>query len=401
MKKIFFFVTLLSFGFVFNSTLIYKSYSANICATSGAGTNYAAGGNNAGVDAEGALLVKDEGGGDVTSFARAASPTVFDFGGSNDSCDITPDNYEMTFYELGLCKETPLRAANWSHTNTIDHDVSFCSKIFVNSSGKATNVQPGVETNLVTEPIILPLGTYPYMYAIINSHVRMKHIQKFINSDGTDATITGYKNSGSVCYTGKDDNGDIFVNSHTFELQGSSVGGPDVLHGITLPADFTGTTNTARYNCGTFADATASGANDWTTTIINSLDERLLQTDDDGNITGYDATKFRNAAGSWQTDADVPGISVTYSLRKTDNTSIATNQEDARRILFIQKHDNPIKISELTVGLKFELKTNNAINVRVHQQASSDTVLMGTRMMANPPVMNIQTKTRRSRGAWN
>ena len=119
-----------------------------------------------------------------------------------------------------------------------------------------------------------------------------------------------------------------------------------------------------------------------------------------GSITGYDATKFRNAVPTWQTDADVSGITIAYSLRKTDNTSIATNQEDARRILFIQKHDKPIDISELTVGLKFELKTNNAINIRVFQETSSDTTLMGTRMMANPPVMNIKTKTRRSRGAW-
>lgn len=399
MKKIFFFVALISFGFVFNSTLISKSYSANICATSGAGTSYGAGGSNAGVDAEGALLVKDEGGGDVTSFAKVATPTVFDFGGDQDSCDITPDNYEMTFYEIGLCKETPLRAANWSHSNTIDHDVSSCSKIFTDSSGKVTNIQPGVETDLITGAIILPIGSYSYVYAIINSHVRMKHIQKFINSDGTDATIVGYKNSGSVCYTGKDDNGDIFVNTHTFELQGSSVGGPDVLHGIALPTSFTGTTNTARYKCGTYANAIASGANDWTTTIINSFDERLL-TVVNGNITGYDATKFRNAVPTWQADADVSGITIAYSLRKTDNTSIATNQEDARRILFIQKHDKPIDISELTVGLKFELKTNNAINIRVFQEASSDTTLMGTRMMANPPVMNIKTKTRRARGTW-
>ena len=95
----------------------------------------------------------------------------------------------------------------------------------------------------------------------------------------------------------------------------------------------------------------------------------------------------------------------TFYLLKTDNETIADTQENARRILLIQIHDDPIVVSEQTVGFKLNFKTINAINVRIYQEADQgtenrDELLMGTRMMANEMFVQIQTKTRRSRGAW-
>ena len=78
----------------------------------------------------------------------------------------------------------------------------------------------------------------------------------------------------------------------------------------------------------------------------------------------------------------------------------------ARRILLVQINDeNPTKISENTVGFKIRFKTDNAINVRIYQEADAsgenrDEILHGTKMQANELWLDFQTKTRRSRGAW-
>ena len=71
----------------------------------------------------------------------------------------------------------------------------------------------------------------------------------------------------------------------------------------------------------------------------------------------------------------------------------------------IQMHADPIIISEETIGFKLNFLTNNAVNVRVYQEEDKDgenrdELLMVTRMIANELYINIQTKTKRRRGAW-
>ena len=72
-----------------------------------------------------------------------------------------------------------------------------------------------------------------------------------------------------------------------------------------------------------------------------------------------------------------------------------------RRILWIQHDpDNLIKITENTIGLKLSFKTNNAMNMQVHQDANADTELMANQIHGGTIFGNVQVKTRRSRGAW-
>ena len=124
-KFISFFISLITFSFILNFSLISDSHSNDIdepyvlCATASAGTVYSGSGADAGKSAEGAILVEDLGDGDLTSFALASSPTNFNVGGTDQSCDITPDKYKVILYRLGLCNENPYRRPDDTHTNTI------------------------------------------------------------------------------------------------------------------------------------------------------------------------------------------------------------------------------------------------------------------------------------------
>jgi len=400
-----FLLTVITFSIVLNFSFISDSHSYNVCATAAAGTQY---GN--GDDAEGAILVKDEGDGDITSFALASSPTSFTFGGQEQSCDITPDHYKITIYKIGLCLNNPFKEdddSNGEHNNTVGPALESCVTIFNNDDGKEVDIEPTGSVPLLDQAFVIPMGEYKYPYVILNNHIHLKHIQKFINHDDSNAAIKGYHassedkftNRGTVCYTGKDNSGNIWVNTHTFELQaGSADPAYTTLHGTTLPTQFTGTPTKTRYRCGTLAEANAG--NDWTTTIINSFGNRLWQ-----STSSVDTTNFRNYTGCCNSNAEVPGITQFFYLLKNDNLTIADTQENARRIFVGQIHDTPTKITEETIAFKLRFKTNNAINVRIYQEEDSggenrDELLMGTRMMANEIYLNIQTKERRTRGRW-
>ena len=356
-------------------------------------------------DDEGRIKVKDEAGGDITSFALVTSPGVYDVGGSEDSCDITPDNYRITVYELAICKENPwVQPSGLSkNINVPNIDENGCIKIF--SGNKEIIITPDGEVNLLDGDVSLPVGSYPYLAIILDSHIGLKHIQEFINDDGSDATISGYRTTGTAkgtaCYTALDDNGAEFWNTHTFETQSAN---RINLHGEPLALNYTGTQPNARYRCGTLAEAKAGNA--YSTTIINSLGSREFEK----NSGSWTPENFRNYVGdhtdaSWVTGPEMEiapgeGLRASYFLVNTDN-SAAKSQEEARRIFGVQYFGNgATEISENTVGLKLFFKTFNAINVRIYQEAADDQELMATRMVANPFVIKVSTKTKRITRAW-
>ena len=413
-KSISFILTLVTFSFIINFSLISDGHSYIVCATAPAGTTYSSG-TDSGKNAEGAILVQDDGSGDITSFALATSPTVFDQGGGQ-SCDITPDQYKLVFYRIGLCTENPFREPSATNTNTIKSDLSSCSTIFDDTSGKEVILLPGGEVDLFDKPALIPVGSFNYSYLILSNHVSVKHTQKFITAaDNSPALIKGYHatsqvktlDRGTVCYTGQDNSGNPFVDTYSWEIDSSGVsGGISSLHGHDLPDMFPGTPMHTRYRCGTIDEA-AAGL-DWATTIVNTIGDRLVQTSVvSGNVQvdSFDTTKFRNASACCHTNSNLPDLSQFYNLLKTDNSTLATDMDTARRILLVQINNTPAKISEDTVGFKIRFKTNNAINVRIYQEVDAggenrDEILHGTKMQMNAPFLSFQTKTRRTRGAW-
>ena len=60
-----------------------------------------------------------------------------------------------------------------------------------------------------------------------------------------------------------------------------------------------------------------------------------------------------------------------------------------------------MNITENTVGFKLNFKTNNAIELGVHEESgNNDEILQATMISVGNIFINIQTKTRRARGAW-
>ena len=371
-------------------------------------------------DANGAILVNEEGNEDLSSFALATDPTNFniiDRGNINDeeadmgaSCDITPDNYKMTFFKTGFCAENPYREPVDAASNTINADLSSCVSIFDNDSGKEVIIQPDAEVDLIDDELILPIGSYPFQFAILDNVVQIKHEQVFVAAPGAgDFDILGYnpvdrngdaEHMGKICYTSTNDAGKQFVSVQSNEL---GVTGSTTLRGYTLPVRNTGVQPSALFRCrssvGTGVDAPAYMVN-----ILNSFG-RPMCTYSPGDTCTRDTSKFRNASRADPGfSKQFPNIAQAYYLLKSDNT-IATTPENVRRILWIQfDPDNLIRITENTVGLKLNFKTNNAMQMQIHQDGSDsfarDEELMANQIHGGTIIGQIQVKTRRSRGAW-
>jgi hypothetical protein len=400
--------------FIFNILNIAPSYSVESYVSNDSYTICA-------TDANGAILVNDEGNEDLSSFALATDPTNFnliDRGNINGaeadmgaSCDITPDNYKMTFFKTGFCAENPYRTPVDAASNTINADLSSCVNIFDNDAGKEVVIQPDAEVDLLEGELLLPLGNYPFQFAVLDNVVQIKHEQVFVAASGAgDFDILGYnptnndksdtEHKGKICYTSTNDAGKQFVSVQSNEL---GVSGSTTLRGYTLPVRNTGVQPSALFRCrssvGTGVDAPAYMAN-----ILNSFGSPMC-TYSPGATCTRDTSEFRNAGNNAAGFSSIfPRISQAYYLLQSDNT-IATTPENVRRILWIQHDpDNLISITENTVGLKLNFKTNNAMQMQIHQDGSDSfarvTELMANQIHGGTIIGQIQVKTRRSRGAW-
>ena len=411
--------------FIFNIFYSIPSYASTV-------VNYVSGYVQCATDANGAIYVNDEGSGDVSSFAYASdyaldtSSTSFNLtqrsnvsGSMVDtgaSCDITPDNYKLKFDKTGFCTENPYRQPEDSASNTINADLSSCINVFDNASGKEVNIQPNVEVDLLDgETLTIPIGTYPFQFSILENVVLIKHTQEFVAAPGAaDFDIRGYMeeggnvdaHSGKICYTSRNDAGNILVSTLSNEL---GVAGATALKGYTLPVRNTGVSPSSLFRC---ADAIGSGnaGLDWFATILNNLGNNMCKYSPEVGTCTRDTSNFRNAGKQDRGFNDnFPTVAQGYYLLKSDNT-IATTPENVERIMWIQ-HDtnNVINITENTIGLKINFKTNNAMQMQIHQDKEnlvadeykpSDTDLLANQIFGNTIFGNIQTKTRRSRGAW-
>jgi hypothetical protein len=394
MIKKLFYITFL-FSVILTGNNIANAANYSICAT----------------NADGAILV-DERDGDNTSFALASSPTSFTHANSDDAdqggyCEVTPDNYKIKMFKMGLCTEDPYRTPDAGAGNTIGADLSSCVTVFDKSAGKEVNIQPGGEVDLLDgEALILPIGTYSYIYALIDNVIQIKHIQEYAIASGAgDFDIRGYHatvNDGSAgvgkfCYTGLDTNSKKFVFTTNQERQITSF---TTLRGYTLPTKFTGKQTTAGFLCGT--ESEANSGNDWAISIVDSFGSRMATGNNSGLPTARTASNFRNAAQQEEGfHDDFPTIQQSYYLYNSSDTP-ATSATAVEKILFIQNDtDNIVNITENTTGFKMNFKTNNAIEMAVYEEAgANDEILQATAVNGNTIFVQIQTKTRRARGAW-
>ena len=106
-------------------------------------------------------------------------------GARGDQCSDTPDEYEITFYKLGIC--TASTAAN---------DLSSCQYIVDNDAGVEHVIVAGTSGAMAIPEFAIDPGTYPYMVVVLSNKLGIKHSFTASNS------VTGVSSSaGTTCWT--------------------------------------------------------------------------------------------------------------------------------------------------------------------------------------------------------
>ena len=361
-NKLSFYMIVITLSVVFN--LLTQSSSeagATGCAKNGADT---------------AILVTP---GDDKPFALAGTTTY-----DQDQCSQEPMYYKVKFFKVALCSSDPYK-------NTADPDFSSCTNIFNDTSGVEKVLRPDQDTNLLDDDLLLNVGTYPYLVVIVDNHLNIKHRQQYVleSDHSSGATILGNATgSGDWCWT------IAAVTTYTnFIADGNGNNWPtsyNTAHGVTLLESGTGTTN-ARLKCGSSKPGLAAMA--YATEIIDDLAENPDSED-------FQASSGANYEGDPDGDTRLSGITMAQNLLQIDNTSIATTGNNARRLVSYFKYDDPVTITENTVGFKLRFNTYSSVSIDMAVDTGDGNKIYGAKMGADAFVIQVQTKTKRARGTW-
>jgi len=364
-NKISLFIAVITLSFIFNLlTQTSSEAAATGCKKTDDGT---------------AILVTA---GDDTPFAFAGTSNY-----NQDNCSQEPDEYKIKFFKVALCTADPYKGA-------ADPDFSTCSNIFNDTNGVEKTLKPDTETDLLDGNLLLPVGTYPYLVVTVDNHLKIKHKQKYVlASDGTSAaTIIGQggggSNTGAWCWSR------AVVTTYT---------GLDASAGDDHPTDYDtdqGLTNGAIKKSGSttslaqLACASSEPSDSdvvFATEIIDDLQ------DSDPPVTADFERHFDYESALAETG--VAGIEMAQNLLKDDSVSIATTPNNARRLLSHFKYASPVVISENTVGFKLRFSTFSSVSIDMSvPQGGTD--IYGAKVGADPFMVQVQTKTKRARGAW-
>jgi hypothetical protein len=296
-----------------------------------------------------------------------------------DACQTQPLFYKLKFYKVALCSSDP-------YTGNADPDYSSCIDIFNNSSGKEVIIEPDAEVGLLDGDLLLPVGSYQFLTVVVSNHIKIKHKQKYVYADGTRPEMHGKGDTGGsltdtdTCYTTE------MVTTYTGAFEGGTGdmeydAGYNTAHGGVTTVNSAGTSALATMEC-----VSGDPASDYAyaTEIIDHF--------------GDDNTLVPNMAyGSMLADTGVD-VQLAGTMLKNDNTSVATTPEEALRIAAHFKYTNPVKISENTVGFKLNFATTRGVSLDGSQDGSNHIYM--AKVGADPFTIEIQTKTRRTRGAW-
>ena len=320
----------------------------------------------------------------------AETDQVLSGGTFTNNCNNQPDFYKVKFYKAALCTADP-------YVTKASPDYSSCTDIFSNASGKDVIIQPGTDTDLIDQPLVLPVGSYPYLAVVVDNHLKIKHTQKYVYENSSDRVpMHGFDEPGNAtnkdtCYTldkvttytnlladGATDN---YPTSYA-----SAQGGVTILQSGNRDKD------TSLLKC--VSDASRTGY-DYATEIIDQFGEDKTYT-----VAAGDASIDYEE----MSDTGLSGLEMAATMMKTDNVSIATAVNDARRIGAFFKYANPVIISEDTVGFKLNFATTLAVSLDASQNEDSadggDGKIWMSKVGADPFTIQVQTKTKRARGSW-
>ena len=305
------------------------------------------------------------------------------------NCNNQPDFYKVKFYKAALCTADP-------YVTKASPDYSSCTDIFSNVSGKDVIIQPGADTDLIDQPLVIPVGSYPYLAVVVDNHIKVKHTQKYVYENSSDRVpMHGFDETGNAtnkdtCYTLDK------VTTYT-NFIASSGGDYDASYasaqgGVTIMQSGNSDKDTSLLKC--VSDASRTGY-DYATEIIDQFGEDKTYT-----VAAGDASIDYEE----MSDTGLSGLEMAATMMKTDNVSIATAVNDARRIGAFFKYANPVKISENTIGFKLNFATTVAVSLDASQNEDSadggDGKIWMSKVGADPFTIQVQTKTKRARGSW-
>ena len=245
-----------------------------------------------------------------------------------DACNDTPDEYEITFYKLGLCTAT-----------TAANDLSSCQYIVNNTSGVEHVIKVGTSGTMAIPEFSIDNGTYTHMVVLVSNKLGIKHSFTATNS------LTGASSSaGTTCWT--------------------SVAGPSAYTNeqFTSPHGATAADGAQLISCGAAADS----APIFSYEVINKL-------------TGEECSDSWAANGDYASMGAIVNGTAEVSLLKTDN-SFATACTDAARILWTTTLTTPYVVTENST-FQLNMKTTDSVSVDFSNDENDNNIM---KMGADP-----------------
>ena len=249
-----------------------------------------------------------------------------------DACNDTPDEYEITFYKLGLCTATS--AAN---------DLSSCQYIVNNTSGVEHVIKVGTSGAMAIPEFSIDNGTYTHMVVLISNKLGIKHSFTATNTL-TGVAVGGTATTGTSCWT--------------------SVTGPSAYTNeqFTSPHGATTADGAQLIQCGT----AAASAPVFSYEVINKL-------------TGEECSDSWVANGDYSDFGSVGNGNAEVSLLKTDN-SFATACTDAARILWTTTLTTPYIVTADST-FQLNMKTTDSVSIDFSNDENDNNIM---KMGADP-----------------
>ena len=245
-----------------------------------------------------------------------------------DQCSDTPDEYEITFYKLGLCTAT-----------TAANDLSSCQYIVDNAAGVTHAIIAGTSGAMAIPEFSIDNGTYTHMLVLVSNKLGIKHSFTASNS------LTGASSSaGTSCWT--------------------SVAGPSAYTNeqFTSPHGATTANGAQLISCG----AASASAPIFSYQVINKL-------------TGEECSDSWVANGDYSDFGTVGNGTAEVSLLKTDN-SFATACTDAARILWTTTLTTPYVVTANST-FQLNMKTTDSVSVDFSNDENDNNIM---KMGADP-----------------
>ena len=258
-----------------------------------------------------------------------------------DQCSDTPDEYEITFYKLGICTAT-----------TIGNDLSSCQFILSNDAGVTHIIKKDTSGAMAIPKFAIDPGTYPYMVVMLSNKLGIKH--SFESTNAVDGS-SGDGNGGTYCWTAV-----AGPSSYTGEQTGLTSA-----HGAIANGD------TKLIDCGTAA-GTAIMSYEIITKLSDDDDDDTESCNGEAWLANGDRVTF--AAEGTGASSGIPTVSLLNSTN-----GFATSCVTSHKILWTTTLTTPYTVTDESV-FELKMKTTDSVSIDFSSEAEDQDAdpLVGT-----------------------